>query len=53
VVRSGVTKPRWIARPASINSAPSTTSTSPGTAISDSTGRKPEGASCGNGKASM
>ena len=38
VVLSGVTRPRWMARPASISSAPTTTSTSPGTGISDSTG---------------
>ncbi len=30
VVRSGVTSPRWMARPASMNSAPITMSTSPG-----------------------
>ena len=53
VVRSGVTSPRWMARPASMNSAPMTTSTSPGTAISDSTGRRPAGASAGKGRASM
>ncbi len=34
VVRSGVTNPRTTARPASINSAAMTTSTSPGTGIS-------------------
>jgi hypothetical protein len=41
VVRSGVTKPRWIARPASISSAASTISTSPGAGMSDSTGVPP------------
>ena len=40
-VRSGVTRPRWMARPASIHSAAITTSTSPGTGISDSTGWRP------------
>jgi len=41
VVRSGVTRPRWTARPASISSDASTTSTSPGSGISASTGRAP------------
>ena len=40
-VRSGETSPRWIARPASIISAAITTSTSPGTGISDSTAVRP------------
>ena len=40
-VRSGVTSPRCTARPASISSAAITTSTSPGTGISDSTGCRP------------
>ena len=38
VVRSGVTSPRIIERPASINSAASTTSTSPGAGINANTG---------------
>ncbi len=38
VVRSGDTKPRWMARPASISSAASTMSTSPGVGISDRIG---------------
>ncbi len=41
VVRSGVTRPRWIARPPSISSEASTTSTSPGSGISASTGWAP------------
>ena len=41
VVRSGETSPRMMARPASIISAATTTSTSPGTGISDSTGAGP------------
>ncbi|MNL37560.1 hypothetical protein D3C87_1597130 [compost metagenome] len=41
VVRSGVTKPRCTARPASMSSAAISTSTSPGTAICAITGRRP------------
>ena len=41
MVRSGVTKPRCMARPASISSEAMTTSTSPGTGISASTGSAP------------
>jgi len=41
VVRSGVTRPRMIERPASIHSAASTTSTSPGVGISAKIGRLP------------
>ncbi len=41
VVRSGVTRPRCTARPASINSEAMTMSTSPGTAICASTGCAP------------
>ncbi len=41
VVRSGVTSPRWIARPASISSAAMTISTSPGAGIIASTGVRP------------
>ena len=40
-VLSGVTRPRSIERPASINSAASTMSTSPGDGISDRTGATP------------
>ena len=42
-VRSGVTRPRWIARPASIHSAAITRSTSPPTGISAITGSRPSG----------
>ena len=38
VVRSGVTRPRRMDRPASMNSAASTTSTSPGVGINESVG---------------
>jgi len=41
VVRSGVTRPCWIERPASISSAASTTSTSPWAGISDRIGVRP------------
>ena len=41
VVRSGVTSPRWIARPASIHSAAITISTSPGAAMAENTGSRP------------
>ena len=41
VVRSGVTRPRSMERPASMNSAASTTSTSPGVGIRAKTGRRP------------
>ena len=41
VVRSGETRPRWMARPASISSAAMTMSTSPGAGIIDSTGVRP------------
>ncbi|MHC2281384.1 hypothetical protein ACVME8_008027 [Bradyrhizobium diazoefficiens] len=41
VVRSGVTRPRRIDRPASMNSAAITTSTSPGVGISDRIGLRP------------
>ena len=45
VVRSGVTKPRMMARPASIISAAISTSTSPGAGASENTGmRAPAGA---------
>ena len=40
-VRSGVTKPRRIARPASIISAATSTSTSPAAGISAKTGSRP------------
>ena len=41
VLRSGETRPRWIARPASISSEAITKSTSPGAGISASTGSCP------------
>jgi hypothetical protein len=40
VVRSGVTSPRWIARPASISSEATTMSTSPGIGINAITGSR-------------
>ncbi len=48
VVRSGVTMPRWMARPASISSEQTTTSTSPGTGMRASTGSRPFAAASGN-----
>ena len=41
VVRSGVTSPRWTARPASISSEAITRSTSPGKGMRASTGWRP------------
>ena len=51
-VRPGVTSPRWMARPASIISAPITTSTSPGAGISASTGLRPKKPSGGGARSS-
>ena len=45
----GVTRPRCTARPASISSEASTTSTSPGSGISASTGRPPSASACACG----
>ena len=52
VVRSLVTRPRCTARPASISSDASTTSTSPGNGISASTGRPPSASACAVGYSS-
>ena len=50
VVRSAVTRPRWMARPASASSDASTQSTSPATGMRAITGSRPARSAAARGK---